>query len=75
MLRLVTAWGVDLLCGRGFGAVLLQLYDGETGKNSDRKLSLSVREGSSYISVIYYRRYCTVAIITMCELILVTAAV
>lgn len=38
MLHTVTARGVDLLCGRGHGAVLLQLFDGKTGKNSDRKL-------------------------------------
>lgn len=73
MLCPVTAWGVDLLCGRGLGAVLLQLYDGETGKNSDRKLCclyrLIICEWRQYLSsVIYHRRYHTVA--TMCELIL-----
>ena len=38
VLHPVTARGVDLLCGRGLRAVLLQLHDGKAAENADRKL-------------------------------------
>lgn len=62
MLHPVSPRGVDLLCGGGLSAVLLQLCDGEAAENADRKLSAddihslskSVRGGSSIHTRVQY---------------------
>lgn len=44
----VTAWGVDLLCGRRLSAVLLQLQDRKAAENADCKLCTQNQEQQQF---------------------------
>lgn len=53
MLHCLTPRGVDLLCGRGLGALLLQICDRKAGENTDRKpLIIRACESSQFVKTL-----------------------